>query len=120
LLGSETERAAAARWPLFRTTEPNGDETHAGPGRVSRVMVMVVVVTVVVILSCGSERRAGKHHQEERCCEKLLHGTNVARPTDVGKGARACGTKRGNRSSAVRVGEGGAAEAIRLRSSTKE
>ena len=101
-------------------TEPNGDETHAGPGRVSRVMVMVVVVTVVVILSCGSERRAGKHHQEERCCEKLLHGTNVARPTDVGKGARACGTKRGNRSSAVRVGEGGAAEAIRLRSSTKE
>jgi hypothetical protein len=69
----------------FFLTGPHGDETHAGPGQVSGVRVMVVVT--VVVMSLGSERRAGKHYQdqEDRCCKNLFHGSNVARFAKAGK-----------------------------------
>jgi hypothetical protein len=74
-------------------TGPDGDETHAEPGQVSRVMVMVVMT--VMVMPLGSERRAGKHHQdqEERGCENLFHGTNVARFAKAGKRANRAASK---------------------------
>jgi hypothetical protein len=59
---------------VFWTTGPCGNETHAGPGQVSEVLVTsVMVVVMVVVMPCASERRSGKYHQEEKCGEELFH-----------------------------------------------
>jgi hypothetical protein len=63
-------------------TGPHGDVTHAEPGQVLGVMVMVVMVAM---MSRSSERRASKHYQEKSGGENLFHGTNVARFAKAGK-----------------------------------